>query len=342
METEMKIAKTDIFKKKFDFTADKIVVTTFSEKNLLELATQDKIFHKQYVQLIENDYMLYMHTKSSSYFIKRSKIYTIWQRKDLIQYNDLFYTIEKPVKENVCAPTRLVVVFSSLPVSANYYSPNIATRCFATDFAELSKQTIKNTIIMRIMDLNLSHGSYYLNTVNYPTFEQDIQEAIQLIIGEHQINAEDVVLYGSCKGGTGALYHSYLGNYKTVSVCPTIHLVGGSAESLDSSLFEKLKSDSILTSLKKQKNKADKEKIIIGSPIDFSDYEKYHDVLSKNTKIINIFDPLIKQQSDISENSSIEQITFINQLLLESENLKKEHEKLVELSTEIKKQDMLS
>lgn len=337
----MKITKTDIFKKEFDLSSDKIIVTTFSEKSLLELTMQDNTFYQQYILLIENDYMLYMHTKGSSYFIKRNKIYTIWQRTDLIQYNELFYTLEKPKEKNECAPVRLLIIFSSLPDQTNYYSPNIALRCFSKDYPNLSNQVIKNTIIMRIMDLNLSNGSYYLNTLNYPLFEQDVQEAIKNVSEENKIAHDDIVLYGACKGGTGALYHSYLGNYKAVSVSPTISSYEGQNEMLNSTIFNKLKSDSILNKLKYEKRNSSDNQIIIDSPVNYTDYEKYNELLSGQAKVINIFDSHIKYQSDVSKNSIVEQSFWINQLLLSSENLKRENERLITLLKEIKINDKI-
>lgn len=341
MGQELKVTKTDIYKKNFDYSSDKIVVNTFSEKNLMELAVQDKNFKKQHTKLIENDYMLYMHKEGCSYFIKRNKVGTIWQRKDLTQYKDIFYTLEKPAKEmeNECAPTRLIILFSSLPDEANYYSPNIATRCFVGQSSSVAKHVLKNTIVMKIMDLNLSHGSYYLNTANNPTFEQDIQQAIDLVSKEHQINAEDIVLYGTCKGGTAALYHGYLGNYKVLSVSPTIKFEDDELSMLNTHLFEKLKTDSIINSLMKVTKKSDKEKFIIESPINFTDYEEYKGLSNEMTKLVSVFDSKISEKSEINKNSMVEQTVYINQLLLSSKNLKKINEKLIQLSKEISKNE---
>lgn len=343
MHNDLKITTTDIYKKKFDFTSDKIVVNTFSEKNLIELADQDKVFKKQFTQLIENDYMLYMHTKGCSYFIKRNKVYTIWQRKDLIQYKDLFYTLEKPIKENEnnCAPKRLIVLFSSVPDLAHYYSPNIAFRCFTPNTSIISKHLLKNTLVMKIMDLNLSHGSYYLNTVNNPDFEQCVQKAIDIVCEENQIDSEDVILYGSFKGGTAALYHGYLGNYKAVSVSPTITFTPEKFNMLDVHFFEKLKIDSIINLLMKVREQSSTEKIIIGTPLDVNNYETFKKLTNETTKLVPIFDSNNNKESDIEKNSIVEQCVFINQLLLSSKNLQEENEKLIQLSKEILKKENL-
>ena len=50
------------------------------------------------------------------------------------------------------------------------------------------------------MDLNLSHGSHYINTDNYPNFENDVQESIINVMSQYNIHKDDVVLYGGSKG----------------------------------------------------------------------------------------------------------------------------------------------
>lgn len=342
MENKLRVLKIDIYKKKIDFSADKIVVNTFSDKNLMELAPLDTSCKKQHEQLIENDYMLYMHKECCSYFIKRKKIYTIWKRKDLIQFKDSFYTLEKPSSENLneCAPKRLIVLFSSLPNSDRYYSANIADRCFAANFALSFKSMLKNTIIMKIMDLNLTHGSSYLDTTNYPTFEDDVQQMIMNVAEENEIASDDIVLYGSYKGGTAALYHGYKGNYKVVSVSPTL-TVDDDSRLADRYFFEKLKKGSIINNIIKIKEHSNKEKIIIGSPIDAIGYQEYKKLENEQTTVVPIFDSAIRNKFEINKNSTVEQETCINQLFLSSINLKRVNEKLMQLTKEINGNDHL-
>lgn len=306
---------------------DKVIINLKSKRNIIQLARSEKKFYDLYINMLQKDYMFYMHTNEKSYFIKRKLLSTIWQRTDLNQYGDLFYSIEDtPVERmNRLAPRRMVVIFSSMPAASDYFSPNIGTRCFYKNFPSLPKHVIKNTIIMRIMDANLSHGSHYISTPNYPNFEAEVQGAIKQAMEEYAIDKDDVVLYGGSKGGTGALYHGLLGDYKVVAVDPIISLKEYSELDDDSHFLKLFREPSLEGKLKELAENPElvNEKLIIGSPTVIFNYRIYSKLANQQIKIMDIFDSGIKVHADVAKYSNIEQVTAINNFLLQSANLQK-------------------
>lgn len=316
---------TDIYSFHCEYEKMKVVVKTFSNKNILELSRETQPILEMYKAILAHDYILYMHSGQSSYFIRRKDVHTIWQRKDLIQHGDLFYSLDQipAEKENKLAPKRLVVIFSPMPAKEHYHSANIAHRCFTTSFASMQKHLVKNTIIMRIMDLNLSYGSHYINTFNYMEMESDIQNAIQFVMDSNHIAKDDVVLYGGSKGGTGALYHSLLGDYNSVTVDPIISIEQYNQEN-DLHYLRDFRKRSILNDLVKLANtETTKKRIIFGYPLISFNYNLYSQIPSDSVEIHNVFDSSVHKHADISRNTIIEQITCINELLLSSSNLHK-------------------
>ncbi|MEX5913733.1 accessory Sec system protein Asp2 [Staphylococcus ureilyticus] len=93
----------------------------------------------------------------------------------------------------------------------------------------MERSLVKNVYTMRIMDLNVSHGSHYISTSNFPDYEKNIQLSILNLIEKLNIKKENVVLYGGSKGGTGALYHGAALDLKTLAVDPIVN-IGGDLE----------------------------------------------------------------------------------------------------------------
>lgn len=308
--------KTTIDSLVFDFEKDKIVLDLKNDENIVQLSRKDEKIYEVYIELLKNDYMFYMHKNKESYFIKRNKLYTIWKRKDLKQYNDVFYKVEEIPENriNALAPKRLVVVFSSMPPAEDYLSDNIAKRCFTQNYPSIQKHLIKNTIIARIMDTNLSNGSMYLNTPNYPNYEKDIQELLKKVQNDYEISKENTVLYGVSKGGTGALYHGFLGNYKSVVVDPILSLQEHNDKNdlMFLKNFRKVSVESDIQSL----NNNQTDKIILGNPLINHNYDIFKKFEKEKVKIIDILDNNIEKHPDISKNSVTEQIYFINKMLL--------------------------
>ncbi|MBD5823730.1 XcbB/CpsF family capsular polysaccharide biosynthesis protein [Lactococcus petauri] len=337
METNNKLLNIVYSESIIDYNYEKIVVDLKDKRNILELSKNNYKVYEIYKELISHDFMFYFHSGNKSYFIKRKLIKNIWKRNDLVQYGDLFYTIEKPLENrtNSWSPLRLIVMFSSMTAD-EYYSPNIGLRCFTKNFPSIQKSIVKNTMIMRIMDLNLSHGSHYINTDNYPNFENDVQESIINVMSQYNIHKDDVVLYGGSKGGTGALYHSLLGDYNSISIDPIISLLEYNEMMKDSHYLKGLRKESILEDLKELSRKdLDYGKIIIGSPAIPFNYRLFSQLKNDNIKIQDIFDESIKSHPDISLSCISEQVTYLNNYFLNSNNYKKQMKKIKNIYGEI-------
>src|SRR5699024_4504068 len=153
---------------------------------------------------LKNDYILYFHEGTISKFYKRKFVNELFQRKDLKKYNDLFYTLDKPIgrKLNNKAPKKLLIIFTCMPNLNEYDSSLMPKRMFHKFFDGIERSLVKNVYTMRIMDLNVSHGSQYISTSNYPEYEKDIQNSILSVKEQLGIEDENIVLYGGSKGGT--------------------------------------------------------------------------------------------------------------------------------------------
>ncbi|WP_325881017.1 accessory Sec system protein Asp2 [Mammaliicoccus sciuri] len=105
----------------------------------------------------------------------------------------------------------------------------IPNRMFPKFFDGIERSLVKNVYTLRIMDLNVSHGSHYLSTTNYPEYEEEIQSTILKVMEELNIDKEHVVLYGGSKGGAGAIYHGTALDMNTLAVDPIVN-IGGALE----------------------------------------------------------------------------------------------------------------
>ena len=313
----MKVCQTDILSPMIDWQADKVLIRTNSDLNLLELSIDNVNFYNLYLSLLQHNYMLYYHALERSYFIKRNLVPGLWQRKDLKIGGQTFYTVQSPLLYKKGQPNRVLVVFSSMPLDDNYISPNIADRCFFKNYPSIEKHVVANTYIVRIMDCNLSFGSYYLNTLNYPNFEQDVQNIISDFRSKYGISSSNTILFGISKGGTGALYHSLLGNYRSVSVDPLFsldkYLKDGDAHYTANFLPHDLL-DAFQT--KNFNTQTDRLKIIIGVPTVQENYQRYIQLKQPGVVVKNIYDDTITEHREIGSRTMVEQVTYINSMFL--------------------------
>lgn len=200
-----------------DFTASKLHVRTYSSSSVLALARRSEDVRQKYREILSHDFILGDHRDGVSYFGKRTE--WTWNRSDILQDEGVFYSLElQDQKYRGMANPKLIVIFSHFGPD----SVNAGERTFQPYFPAIRTHIPPNTIILRIVDFNLSHGSFYLNTRNYLDFEERIQRLIRKIIRECGAKEEEVVLLGSSKGATGALIHGLMGNYRVLSVDPIV------------------------------------------------------------------------------------------------------------------------
>lgn len=287
----MNIVETDIFEKSFDWRADKIILNVMSDDNVIKGARKSTRLYHILIDILNHDFVPYMHLGTKSFFVQRSLVPTIWKRKDLIQQGSTFYTLQEPLRKNQQAPNRLVVIFSSMPPHDKYFSMNVADRCFVQNYPSMAKHLIKNTYILRIMDLNRLFGSYYLNTKNYPTFENDVQQIINQVREKFNITHNNVVLYGGSKGGTGALYHSIIGDYHALTVDPIFSLDQYNSDS-DVHFLMGVLPDKLLSIFEPalKQHVPQRQKVILGCRAIQENYMYYTQINSKNVFIKDLQD----------------------------------------------------
>jgi len=165
------------------------------------------------------------------------------------------------------------------------------------------------------MDLNLSHGSHYINSVNNDTFETDITSAIMRVKEELNIDEQDIILYGVSKGGTGSLYYGSKLDLKCLAVDPIVSL--GEYNVKDVHFLKDLRKEDITDNINAYLKIGSKsEKYIIGSenvPFNFSHISK---IEGDNVVKINKVDEHIKEHPDVSRNTIPEQLMLLNKMLL--------------------------
>ncbi|MBU7218822.1 accessory Sec system protein Asp2 [Staphylococcus gallinarum] len=297
---------------------EKIFVNTNSTKNLLELARKNDDIKKVYKKLLANDYILYLHKDLTSRFCKREYAYKLFtEEHKLNKFKNILYKLAQPTgrKINQKVPKKLIVVFAKMPGAKLYDSAKIPHRMLPSFFEDLERSLLKNVYTMRIMDLNVSHGSHYINTINYQSYENEIQEAIEHVRKDLNIEKENAIFYGVSRGGAGAIYHGTKLDYKTLAVDPIVN-IGGELYGNDRRLLKGLRKEDLVPDINnyvKSNNKYNK--FIICSenvPLYYNQSLRLNDKLMK---IVNLKDDNIKTHPDVSPNSVPEQLMILNYLL---------------------------
>ena len=194
---------------------DIVFLNVPNAKNDLSVFRKNKKARKIELTLAKMDYVPHGNRGSSYRFIKRDQLKTKFPK-----FKDVHYRIIPPKdKKNYWENKLLVRMFSF----NTHYNTSMFKRNFQSDFATLKDSVTKNTYILEIGDINLVDGSYYSNTKNYPTYENEIQELIDFIAKKYEVDHNDIVLYGASRGGAGAMLHASLGNYKFVATDTVIN-----------------------------------------------------------------------------------------------------------------------
>ncbi|MBV5104388.1 XcbB/CpsF family capsular polysaccharide biosynthesis protein [Mammaliicoccus sciuri] len=296
---------------------ERILIKTGSDKNLLQLARKDKALKAKYKELLANDYILYFHDKETSRFCKREHVNKLFDGLNLEQYKNVFYRLSQPKgrKVNDKVSKKLIVIFAKMPGAQQYDSPKIPHRMLPPFFDELERSLVKNVYTMRIMDTNVSHGSHYINTTNYPDYEQEIQESIENVRKNLDIEKENVVFYGVSRGGAGAIYHGTALDYKTLAVDPILN-IGEKLEANDRRLLKNLRIDDLVPTVNRNVlNSNNYQKIIICSENVPLYYEQSMRVNNEKIKVINMRDDNITTHPEVSPNTVPEQLMILNNLL---------------------------
>jgi len=292
-----------------------ILINTGHDQNMIQLVKNDKKAYELYKTLLENDYVLYGHEDHISKFYKREHVSELSQMDNLIHYNGVFYTIEEPSgrKVNELIPKRLLVLFTCMP-GTDYYSSSLIDRMFPRFFDGIEKNLVKNLYVMRFMDLNCSHGSHYVNTINFNDYETAIQNAILKVISNLDINKENVVLYGASKGGTGALLHGSALDIKALAVDPILHL-GEYNNKNDLHFLKNMRDEDVTHKINHYLNdcKSNDKYIICSRNVKFN-YEQIQNINKDKIKIMEMVDDMITSHPEVSRNPVPEQLMILNML----------------------------
>ena len=189
--------------------------------NVYGLARSNSDVKDFVTQLSNYGYYLVAHDDGISTFYSYSnkELYDgIFNKDNFFRYKDIYYSLEYPL--NNIKPQRIIVVFSS--VADFPYNSNIIRRCFFENFKNINKYIPYDTLVVRVADIGGVVGSFYMNNNFDLNFEDKIQEFLQWLYINFNIEKDNVVLYGVSKGGTGALLHGLLGEYKFISVDPIV------------------------------------------------------------------------------------------------------------------------
>ncbi|WP_436867810.1 accessory Sec system protein Asp2 [Mammaliicoccus sciuri] len=299
-----------------------VEVVLKTDKNIIQVSRDNKKVYDLYKNLLQNDYVLYYHANGISRLYKREFIHELWKRKDLYKQGDLFYTLDSPQDKKVNSSEKnpkLLVIFTCMPAIEKYDSYLMTDRMFPRFFNNIERNLVKNVYTMRIMDLNCSHGSHYINTINYKTMEKDIVESIKRVKEELEINDKNIVLYGASKGGTGSLFYGSKLDFKCLAVDPIISL--GEYNKNDDHFLKDLREEDLTEKINSHLfENSTSEKYIIGSENVPFNFEKISEIHGQNVKKINKIDEHIKSHPDVSRNTVPEQLMILNQLLLGSIN----------------------
>lgn len=122
----------------------RILIDTGDQENYIQKARKSAAIHQHYKDLLKQDYILYFHQKTISKFYKREYVGELFQRKDLIKFNHLFYTLDAPEgrKVNEEVPRKLLVIFTCMPNAKEYDSSLIPKRMFPKFFDGIEKSLV--------------------------------------------------------------------------------------------------------------------------------------------------------------------------------------------------------
>lgn len=302
-----------------DYSSSRLLIRTNSEQNLLELARKNdelKIFYKL---LLENDYILYHHLDKISRFIKRKSAYSVLDENKYDKFNDIIYKLETPTgrKINPKYAKTLLVVFSKMPGTEIYDDARFPYRMLPPYFPDLPRSLVKNNYIMRVMDLNVSHGSHYINTINFPDYEDQLENAIKNVQDELKIDKKNVVFFGVSRGGAGAIYHGTKLDYKTLAVDPIVN-IGGPMYANDRRILGGLRKDDLVPDINSFVDDSNEfPKYIICSENVKNYYEQTIRLNGEKINILNMRDDNINTHPQVSMNTVPEQLMILNNLLSE-------------------------
>ncbi|MDR0848346.1 MAG: XcbB/CpsF family capsular polysaccharide biosynthesis protein [Propionibacteriaceae bacterium] len=207
-----------------NIASDGTVLLVESVPEVLRAAWNDESINEGLTHLAVNDFILDGQFGNVYRFIRRSAFY----RSDLQQYsarsgNIVHYSdILDPVRLKSDKVQNILFFFLGMPGPKTVNSANAALRFAPHLFADFTRSLVKDTVVVRIADVDGVRGGYYIDSRNYLCFEDDVSEFIESKIAEYGVDRNRVVMNGTSKGAAGALYYGAKHDLSSVDIDPVL------------------------------------------------------------------------------------------------------------------------
>lgn len=293
---------------------DFLIFDSDKDESLLRSSIKDPM-HSILRKVYQNDYILDGGVGKTKFFVKRSLFY----RSNLEKLHNIWFTRE--INEKRLSGNGIQrILFYFEPMNADDWSSDDAERqALPGRFQSLSRSLVKDTVLIRVGDLNLSRGSYWYPTSNYPEYEKDVREFIESLISEYSVPRENVVLYGFSRGGFGSLYYGKLLDLKVVAVDPVVDAEFFVNERNDMHFLTGIRPVNLVDAVNSISDDEQTHSKIVLSNENTGNQVYENSVLplniGKTLKIINIKDKKANWHGKIAEQTVPETLTLINELL---------------------------
>lgn len=167
---------------------------------------------------------------------------------------------------------------------------------------------------MRLTDFNISHGSHYVSTPNFPDYEEQVQGLLKKFRKDLNVSHDRVVLYGGSKAGTGALVHGVLGDYHAVACDPIINATKYNEDS-NRHFVKNFRPADLSSKINGAKKGNRREKVIIANRFVEFNFQNSQKVNGGAIRLIDLNDPTIVKHPRVTPESVPEQLALMNIML---------------------------
>lgn len=194
-------------------TSDILLVDRFNLNNVANNSELYRYAHK----IILDDYVLDGMFGQTARFILRNKFY----RSLMENKFNINYVMETPKgNKNNLGIKNIVFYFYGLnwqfdPNGREHFSPSYL-------HPNLYRSLVPDTVIIRIVDVNLITGSWYRNTPNNINYEDNIKNLITYFREKYNVTRKNTLLFGVSRGAYASLYYAKLLDLPSVCVAPPI------------------------------------------------------------------------------------------------------------------------
>ncbi|QEM80772.1 XcbB/CpsF family capsular polysaccharide biosynthesis protein [Halomonas binhaiensis] len=226
VHVDVDISEQELCKKISDFPKLNFVHIDHSswgcEENssIIDISRDNSEVRSKLIALANAGFHLYVVRNGISSLVHHRRISTLWHPAVIgnvkVDENSIFYTVQK-AKGN--GEAKLLVVFSS--IAGEMYTPSLI-RHFEKNFSTIDKYIPQNINILRIVDFGSVVGSFYLNSHALPNNEENIWNCIKTCAKKLNVKQDNIVLYGTSKGGTATVFYALKHGVRGVAVDPIL------------------------------------------------------------------------------------------------------------------------